>query len=95
VALRIANFGAASGLILVGEFGSGKITAFDPTNGRFRGLVRGLHGRPLIIEGLWALSFGNGAGAGPVNTLFFTAGIDDEAHGLFGTITPLMDDDGD
>lgn len=95
IALAPANFGRFSNLILVGQFGSGKIAAFDPKTGEFRGMVRGEHGRPLIIEGLWALSFGNGAGAGPVNTLFFTAGIDDEAHGLFGTITPVNDGDND
>ena len=41
----------------------------------------------LAIDGLWALGFGNGASAGPLNTLFFTAGIEDESHGLFGTLT--------
>jgi len=51
-------------------------------------MLRGDNGRPLAIEGLWALRFGNGAGAGPVDTLYFTAGIEDEAHGLFGTLTP-------
>jgi uncharacterized protein (TIGR03118 family) len=75
-------------MILVGQFGSGKIAAFDADNGRFRGMLRGDTGRPLSIEGLWALRFGNGAGAGPVDTLYFTAGIEDEAHGLFGTLTP-------
>lgn len=88
VALAPANFGGFSNMILIGNFGSGKIAAFDPVSGGFRGLVRGVHSRPMMIEGLWALSFGNGANAGPVNTLYFTAGIDDEAHGLFGTITP-------
>ncbi len=92
VALAPADFGGLSGLILVGEFGSGKIAAFDPETGNFRGLLRSEHGRPLIIEGLWALGFGNGATSGPANTLFFTAGIDDEAHGLFGTITPLANE---
>jgi uncharacterized protein (TIGR03118 family) len=87
VALAPWNFGGFSNMILVGNFGSGKIAAFDPVSGEFRGLVRTAHGRPMIIEGLWALSFGNGAGAGPTNSLYFTAGIDDEAHGLFGTIT--------
>jgi uncharacterized protein (TIGR03118 family) len=85
-----ADFGGFSNLILVGQFGSGKIAAFDPVSGEFRGLMRGTHGRTLIIEGLWALGFGNGTN---VDTLYFTAGIDDEAHGLFGTITPLADDD--
>jgi uncharacterized protein (TIGR03118 family) len=95
VALAPAGFGRLSNLILVGQFGSGKIAAFDPANGEFRGLVRGAHGRPLAIDGLWALSFGNGASAGPATTLFFTTGLDDEAHGLFGTITPLNDGDND
>jgi uncharacterized protein (TIGR03118 family) len=92
IALAPADFGRFGNMILVGQFGSGKIAAFDPDNGEFRGLLRATHGRALIIEGLWALRFGNGASAGPASTLFFTAGIDDEAHGLFGTITPLDDE---
>jgi uncharacterized protein (TIGR03118 family) len=95
VALAPAGFGRFSGMLLVGNFGSGKIAAFDPANGHFRGMVRGARGRPLAIDGLWALGFGNGAGAGPATTLYFTAGIDDEAHGLFGTITPFNDGHGD
>jgi uncharacterized protein (TIGR03118 family) len=96
-----AGFGRFSNAILVGQFGSGKIVAFDPDNGEFRGILREAHGRPVIIDGLWALRFGNGASAGPATTLFFTAGIEDEAHGLFGTITSVAgnghdgDDEGD
>lgn len=89
-----ADFGVASGLILVGQFGSGKIATFDPTTGKFQGYLRtgtGKHGEVLQIDGLWALSFGNGANAGPLTTLYFTAGIEDEAHGLFGSITPVAD----
>ena len=89
VALAPADFGRFGGMILVGQFGSGKIVAFDPVDGSFRGMLRGDTGRPLRIEGLWALGFGNGAGSGPIGTLYFTAGIDDEAHGLFGKLTPL------
>lgn len=83
------NFGRFSNMVLVGMFGSGNIAAFDPATGQFRGLLRGAPSRPLQIDGLWALSFGNGAGAGPLNTLYFTAGTDDEVHGLFGTITVI------
>jgi uncharacterized protein (TIGR03118 family) len=91
-----ANFGKFSNMLLVGNFGSGKIAAFDPKHGFFRGLLRGDNRRPLAIDGLWSLGFGNDASAGPSTTLYFTAGIDDEAHGLFGTITPLPDKgDGD
>jgi uncharacterized protein (TIGR03118 family) len=89
VALAPADFGRFSNMILVGQFGSGRIAAFDPANGEFRGLLRGTRDRPLIIDGLWSLTFGNGASAGPVTTLYFTAGIDNETHGLFGTITPV------
>jgi len=95
VALAPAGFGKLSGKLLVGQFGSGEIASFDPINGNFQGLLRGLHGQPLEIEGLWALRFGNGASAGPLNTLFFTAGIDGEQHGLFGTITPIHEKDDD
>jgi uncharacterized protein (TIGR03118 family) len=89
VALAPSDFGKLSNRLLVGQFGSGQIATFDPDTGNFHGLLRGLHGQPLTIDGLWALAFGNGGAAGPTNTLFFTAGIDDEEHGLFGTITPV------
>jgi uncharacterized protein (TIGR03118 family) len=97
LALAPNGFGKASGRLLVGMFGSGQIATFDPSTGEFEGLLRGLRGRPIEVEGLWALMFGNGGNAGPKTTLFFTAGIDDEAHGLFGTITPIpkKDDDED
>lgn len=89
LALAPADFGKFSNSILVGQFGSGHIVAFDPVTGKIRGWLRGEGRRPLSIDGLWALSFGNGAGAGPVNTLYFTAGIKDQTHGLLGTITPI------
>jgi len=98
VVMAPADFGGFSSMILVGQFGSGRIAAFDPVSGKFRGFLFGDKlDRPLVIEGLWAIAFGNGANAGPLNTLYFTAGIDDEAHGLFGTITsvpePANDDE--
>jgi uncharacterized protein (TIGR03118 family) len=92
-------FGKSSGKLLVGMFGSGQVATFDPVSGDFEGLLRDRHGKPIEIDGLWALRFGNGGTAGPTTTLFFTAGIDDEQHGLFGTITPIPKkndhDDGD
>lgn len=89
VAQAPANFGKFSNMLLVGQFGSGQIAVYEPASGEFRGLLRGVHGKPFEIEGLWALRFGNGANAGPATTLYFTAGIDEEAHGLFGTITSV------
>jgi uncharacterized protein (TIGR03118 family) len=89
MALAPADFGKFSNHLLVGNFGSGQIAAFDTKQGNFHGLIRGPLGSPVTIEGLWGLGFGNDATAGPANTLFFAAGIDDEQHGLFGTITPI------
>jgi uncharacterized protein (TIGR03118 family) len=79
------GFGRFSGALLVGNFGDGRINAYDPWTGAFRGRLRHEDGRPIQIEGLWALRFGNGVTGDPT-TLLFTAGIDDEAHGLFGAI---------
>ncbi len=56
----------------------------------FDGLLRGMKEKPLTIDGLWALTFGNGGSAGTPDTLFFSAGPDGESHGLFGSITPAM-----
>jgi uncharacterized protein (TIGR03118 family) len=90
LALAPADFGRFSGDLLVGNFGDGKINAFEPeSNGHFgfRGQLRNGSRHAIAIDGLWALEFGNGANAGPTNTLFFTAGPDEETHGLFGRIT--------
>ena len=89
-----SNFGAFSGQLLVGNFGDGRIQVYDlaaSTNSGEAVLVGQLHGAngpPIEIDGLWALQFGNDAGAGPKDTLFFTAGLFDESHGLFGSIEP-------
>ena len=85
--LTPANFGAFSNALLLGNFGDGRINAFDPITGNFLGQLQDPFGNTLAINGLWGLIFGNGATAGPATTLFFTAGIADEAHGLFGSIT--------
>jgi hypothetical protein len=55
---------------------------------RFRGSLKDSHGKVLKIEELWGLSFGNGGAAGPMNTLYFTAGPSGGSHGLFGSIQP-------
>jgi uncharacterized protein (TIGR03118 family) len=89
LALAPASFGRFGGDLLVGNFGDGKINAYHmQANGAFEhlGTLRGEDGKKLSIDGLWALSFGNGGAAGPTDTLFFTAGPDDESHGLFGKI---------
>jgi uncharacterized protein (TIGR03118 family) len=83
--LAPAGFGRFSGDLLVGNFGDGRINAYDRRTGAFRGRLRHEDGSPIQIEGLWALRFGNGVTGDPT-TLLFTAGIEDEAHGLFGAI---------
>jgi uncharacterized protein (TIGR03118 family) len=87
LAIAPANFGQFSGALLVGNFGNGHINAFDPSTGTPLGHMLRPSGATLEINGLWGLHFGNGAAAGPTNTLLFTAGPNDESHGLFGTIT--------
>jgi uncharacterized protein (TIGR03118 family) len=91
IAKAPANFGRFSGDLLVGNFGDGEISAFEPqSDGTFElvGQLRTSDRKVLSIDGLWALQFGKGTmNNGPATTLFFTAGPDDETHGLFGTIT--------
>ena len=80
--------------ILVGNFGSGKIAAFNGFTGKFIALLKNPDNTDMIIDGLWMIAFGNNANAGPSTTLFFTAGIQAESHGHFGTITPVDGMDG-
>jgi uncharacterized protein (TIGR03118 family) len=90
LALAPSTFGRFGGDLLVGNFGDGQINAYAEVNGNFvhRGELRGPGGKSLTIDGLWALEFGQGGNNGPAGTLFFTAGPDDESHGLFGQINP-------
>jgi len=85
--LAPASFGAFAGDLLVGNFGDGAIHAYDPATGVEKGQLTNTDGNPILINGLWALRFGNGTFATD-GTLVFTAGIGDEAHGLLGEITP-------
>jgi uncharacterized protein (TIGR03118 family) len=89
LAMAPSNFGRFSGDLLVGNFGDGTINAYAPeSDGTFdhRGQLRTSDHNPVTIDGLWGLGFGNGAGSGATNALYFTAGPDDETHGLFGRI---------
>ena len=89
------DFGEFSNAILVGNFRSGWIAAFNGFTHKFIGWVTNPDDSLVTIDGLWSLTFGNDATAGPANTLFFTAGINNEADGLFGTLTPVDGLDGD
>jgi len=89
LAMAPSNFGRFSGDLLVGNFGDGTINAYAAqADGTWthRGQLRTADHKPLLIDGLWGLGFGNGAGSGATNALYFTAGPDDESHGLFGRI---------
>ena len=86
LAIAPASFGALAGDLLVGNFGDGTISAFDPTSGAFAGKLLGADSNPLVLGDLWALTVGNGGAGGDPNKVYFTAGLQDEAHGLFGSI---------
>jgi uncharacterized protein (TIGR03118 family) len=90
LALAPPSFGRFAGDLLVGNFGNGEINAYEETSAGFRhrGTLREARAKKLVIDGLWALEFGNSGLNGSPDTLFFTAGPDEESHGLFGTITP-------
>jgi uncharacterized protein (TIGR03118 family) len=97
LALAPRGFGRFGGDLLVGNFGDGTIAAYRRDGGSWKrdGLLRGRHGRPIAISGLWSISFGNNGLAGPSRTLFFTAGphtwrgpTEQSVHGLLGAIDP-------
>jgi uncharacterized protein (TIGR03118 family) len=88
LAIAPSTFGEHADQLLVGNFGSGTIMAFE-ANGEFKGLLEdasSLWEKPLVIDGLWGLAFGNGGRGGRPSTLYFSAGPDGENHGLFGAI---------
>jgi uncharacterized protein (TIGR03118 family) len=91
ITMAPAGFGQFSGDLLVGNFayGFGSINAFDPSTGTFRGTLSDTNGQAILNPGLWTLAFGNGGNAGNPNTLYFTAGIGGEQHGLFGSLQPI------
>ena len=91
LAIAPPSFGRFAGDLLVGNFGDGQINAYEQLgNGHFahRGELRDASGKSLSIDGLWALQVAQGGNNGTAGTLYFTAGPDDEMHGLFGQINP-------
>src|SRR5436190_15630745 len=85
LALAPAGFGQFAGDLLVGNFGNGHVNVYSPSTGARLGQLRQPNGRPIVIDGLWGLMFGNG-NAAQTNQLIFSAGPDDESHGLLGKI---------
>jgi uncharacterized protein (TIGR03118 family) len=86
IALAPGDFGAFSNDLLIGNFGDGRINAFDLQSGTFQGQLADKAGNPITINGLWGIAFGNGGLAGKPDELFFASGLNDEADGLFGKI---------
>jgi uncharacterized protein (TIGR03118 family) len=85
LALAPAGFGDLGGDLLVGNFGDGTIHAYNPMTGAFVQTLTDASGSVLSIDGLWGLSFGNGAQSS-LSTLYFTAGPNNESDGLFGQL---------
>jgi uncharacterized protein (TIGR03118 family) len=79
------GFGKFGRDLLVGNFGDGRIHAYRLRNGRFDGTLLSGRRKPITIDGLWGLRFGNGV-TGARNALLFSAGPDGEAHGLLGEL---------
>jgi uncharacterized protein (TIGR03118 family) len=87
------DFGTFSHSILVGQFGSGEIAAFDAITGHFQGNLVDANSNVISIPGLWGIAFGAGNGnSGAPNELFFNAGIDKETGGIFGFLAPVASD---
>ena len=86
LAIAPADFGPFSNALLVGDFATGHIGAFDAATGELLGELTGANGKPIAIEGLWGITFGNGLIAGDRNALYFAAGPANETHGLFGSL---------
>lgn len=89
VALAPASFGKHGGKLLIGNFGSGSIATFDVRSGKYEGSLKTTDGQGIVIDGLWGISFGNGFSSQLGNTLFFAAGPNYEADGLYGKIVSM------
>jgi uncharacterized protein (TIGR03118 family) len=87
MALAPAGFGSYGGDLLVGNFGDGIINVYNPTTYAFVGQLTDSNGNVISNSGLWELVFGQASpSVGDPNTLYFSAGLDNETHGLFGSI---------
>lgn len=87
LAIAPASYGSLAGALLVGNFGDGRISAFDIATDAYLGQLFDDTGAVLAIDGLWSLASGNGASGGSNDNIYFTAGPDGEAHGLVGVLS--------
>ena len=86
MAFAPSDFGALSGALLVANFGDGTIAAYNASTREFIDVLRDGNGKPIVIDKIWGLLFGNGESLGDVNALYYTAGPDDEKDGEFGSL---------
>lgn len=84
------DFGALSNRLLVGNFGDGRILAYNLETGKFDDYLRDLSGKPIEIDGLWGMLFGNGETLGYSNHMYYAAGPEAENEGVFGKLVPLF-----
>ncbi|MBX9725911.1 MAG: TIGR03118 family protein [Rickettsiales bacterium] len=90
VAYAPANFGVLSNTLLVSNFGDGTIAAFDANSRQFVDVMKNAKGKPVVIDKIWGILFGNGESLGDTNALYFAAGPKDETDGLFGSLRPVV-----
>src|SRR3954464_15852079 len=74
IVMTPSGFGDLGGTLWIGNFGDGRINAYDPRTGAFVNKVRSPDNKPIVIDGLWSIKFGNGGIGGAIETLYFTAG---------------------
>lgn len=86
VVIAPQGFGEFGGDLLVANFGDGTVAAFHPGSGVFHDYLRGADGKPLVLDGIWGLTFGNGVSLGDAMSLYYTAGPNNEQDGVFGRI---------
>jgi len=92
LALAPASFGQFGGALLVGNLGDGTINAYSARHAnKFLGQLKDESGKPLHVDGLWGMQFGNGVLSQKTNQLFFAAGPHDEADGAFGVVELVVD----
>jgi uncharacterized protein (TIGR03118 family) len=86
LAIAPDRFGPFGRALLVANFGDGTIAAFNTTTGAFLDYLRDNAGKPIAIDKIWGLAFGNGVSLGDLDSLYFTAGPNQEQDGLFGRV---------
>jgi uncharacterized protein (TIGR03118 family) len=89
LAIAPPGFGEFANDLLVGNFGDGTINVFNPKNDHFLGKLEDANGAPITIFDLWSLVPGSGNAGTDPNKIYFTAGVKNEAHGLFGSLAAI------